>query len=223
MTFRLLLCLVWVCLIGCASDDEGPAAVSEQCCPVVRLCEACTCDDLAQRAADADDSQGCVQALPRVEGCLDEVRGSAERTCAASGSRPDVEVSSDIVGDWFMCLDDECTQLDARGMRYTADGRVFELSFVQQRFRGEVTPPRRDGEPYCVVGEQGSYSYDRASGELTLTLLGMSQPSMSSFLVRGDYSSRNSLRVRENATGTWIETADGFNCDVSNASPLDPP
>lgn len=214
-----LLCS-FLALIGCGDDEASPAS-SEQCCPLARLCLACDCDHIAQRAVEEDDTQLCIQALETALGCTAEVRGSAQRTCDANGQRPETEVERSIVGDWFTCQDDACTTLSSTaGQRYTDDGQMFGLSFPQPPDRSSIRP-FYEGDPYCVTGERGTYRYDEVTGELeTTSAEGFT--ATTTFFISGDYSSsRRMLRVRENATGASIIFEGRQDCDVSGAMPLD--
>jgi len=115
-----------------------------------------------------------------------------------------VQLNSGAQGDWFVCANDACTELQTTGLRLAADHRLYHLEAAASA--GVSAGHFMDGDPYCVTEAFGRYEHDGGVLRLTLHDGGLT---VDTDLVLDDGGvtahSGSMQKVVPNATGRWLD------------------
>src|SRR5690349_7227118 len=137
--------------------------------------------------------------------------GCADDEAAADGGsdpRPqlDAAVPGIVAGDWFVCANDACSELETTGLRLALDHTVHHLTAAKPESGAEA--PFVEGDPYCVGETFGTYLYGGGVLRLTLHDGGLV---VDTDLVIDDSGlathGGDMRKVAENPTGRWIDKA----------------
>jgi hypothetical protein len=103
-------------------------------------------------------------------------------------------------GDWFVCANEACTDLQTTGLRM-ADHQVFHLIAAEQA-DGHFT----EGDPYCLGERFGTY--ELGGTVLTLMFHDGGLTAQSEFVIDdGGFTAQGGEmhKVEDNATGRWVD------------------
>jgi hypothetical protein len=130
--------------------------------------------------------------------------GARESSSDAAAPAMDARVLEPPEGDWFVCANEACDELQTTGLRLLA----HEASHLQAATYADGGLPHfREGDPYCVSEPFGRYEY---AGDILTFMFHDGGLTAETVLVIDDGGltshGGNVRKVRENATGRWQDT-----------------
>jgi len=116
----------------------------------------------------------------------------------------DARVLEPAEGDWFVCANAACSELQPTGLRLSADRNISHLSAALPE--GAASVHFKDGDPYCVTEPFGTYEHHGSVLTLTLHDGGLVVDTDLVIDDSGVVAHGGEMhKVMGNATGRWVD------------------
>jgi hypothetical protein len=146
-----------------------------------------------------DIAQSALLSAILLASCVDDESAGVD----AAANERDAALAAGAEGDWFVCADAACTELQTTGLRLT-DHMVYHLRAAAPA--GAPASHFMDGDPYCVTEPFGSYVHDGIVLTLTLHDGGLVVDTELALDDAGITAHGGDMhKVIENATGRWVD------------------